>query len=508
VSFLQGRILALTTEKERHLAHQEAELAHQASRLKSDFVATMSHEIRTPMNGIIGIADLLHEMELPPAAAHYVKVLRQSGGGLMTVLNDVLDLSKIEAGKLEIESGPIQTQSLIDDCVCAVGFHKGLNQIRLYADIEPSVPETFTGDANRIRQILVNYLNNAIKFTGQGVVCLRVTWESGRIRFRVTDTGKGLSAEQQARLFEPYSQAGPDIARTFGGTGLGLAISRQLAELMQGQVGVESEPGRGATFWLSLPCSQQGTVSTPRSVGRDETAWVELDILDPLLRRALTHRLHAWKIPWRIAQPSAMTTTLCLTDRPASVLPGQGNWVLISPHKPESIAGLRWLRFPLLFCGLQDLLLASPMTPPRPAPEALRPDWSCIRVLVVEDNPTNQLVIRGLLKHFGILADLAEDGRQGMLRACRLQGFYDLILMDFEMPNMDGLEATSRIRQWEQPRNRHTRIIGLSAHALADKRQAALDAGMDDFLEKPVRMAQLEQLLCAHFEIGQARGSL
>jgi len=379
-------------------ATREAEMAAQS---KSEFLAMMSHEIRTPLNGIIGMTSVLSAKELGSVERDCVDTIRNAGETMLAIIADVLDFSKIEAGRLQLESTEFDISKAIEDTLQIVQGLAERKSLRLTIQIDPRLPKTVQGDGVRLRQILLNLLSNAIKFTPTGEIKLRAdllssTKEESELRFSVTDQGIGITEEQQARLFQPFSQADASTTRLFGGTGLGLAICKRLAELMGGAIGVESQFGGGSSFWFTIRVFR-------------------CDNPDP--------------------------------SRQA--------------RAPEIRQG----------GAIQE---------------------KAFRILLVEDNAINQKVAVLMLKGIGYRADVAKNGVEA-LQAIASEN-YDLVLMDCLMPEMDGFEATRRIRS-QGGYGAQLRIIAMTASAFAHDREACLAAGMNDYLSKPVREAELEKKL-------------
>jgi len=553
LSQIEGRGAALTMhrdELERQVGVRTEQLeraknaAEAASRAKSAFLATMSHEIRTPMNGVLGMTEMLLGTHLTEAQRNYTRLVKRSGEHLLVIINDILDFSKIEAGKLTIEYINFNLWDLLEDIHTVYTPQAQAKGIGLDFDIANDIPVAICGDPNRLRQIMANLLGNAIKFTEQGRIVARVrvaseTSQDVMLRFEVIDTGIGISREARGRLFEAFSQADDSTTRKFGGTGLGLAISKQLVELMGGAIGVDNAAGhpnrQGSVFWFTVSFDKRRV--DPDAPGGQQHGLDGMRVLvvdeDETTRIALERHLGAWDLACegaasaraaldrlgtraRAGQPfDAAIVNMELTQSSglllaatikADPLTRPTRIILLSPERVAADpvqrreAGVAYqLIEPARAADLFACLGTRPRGVTAPAAQFLPPPRPAggeaaarvRRVLLAEDNPVNVEVAKAMLESLGLQAQVARNGLEA-LEAVRSKTF-EAVLMDCQMPVMDGFAATAEIRRGEQDagRPRTLPIIAITANALQGDREACLAAGMDDYLSKPFTQAQL-----------------
>jgi two-component system sensor histidine kinase/response regulator len=532
-----GRDITDGKRAQAALADANASLV-EALRAKSEFMANMNHELRTPLNGVLGVSSLLADTHLDDEQREYVEALRVSGESLMAVIEDILDFSKLEAGKLALEREPVELRALLEEVCSIVAVSQPGRAVEVIAAVPPGMPTAVWGDHKRLRQILMNLTNNAVKFTEAGEVGVAVTWAAGEaaseieLRFEVVDTGIGIDPEKQRTIFESFSQADGSTTRRYGGTGLGLTIARQLVALMGGEIGVHSTPGVGSTFWFTLPTAV-ATPGSPRRLPETLQAARALIVDDKATnQRVLSGYLAEWGMAThseadpdralaalREAARSPQPYRVALIDyrldggktaegliealfadpalRPTAIL------LMVAArdqHAAAAIPGVTGVvAKPVRHVQLYDELVRLDTTPSIEAAATATTEsgpgpgaGSAPRVLVVEDNEINQLVAVRMLEQRGLTVEVAANGREAL--EMHATTTYDAIFMDCQMPELDGYDTTRAIRSREGDGAR-TPIVAMTASTLPGDNERCLAAGMDYFTGKPIRPASLDHII-------------
>jgi len=518
--FVLASVIDITERKHAEEMRLQRDRALDASQLKSQFVATMSHELRTPLNAIIGTAELLSATNLDQHQRTLVETIDQSAEALLSVISSILDFSKIEAGKIDLEARDFELESVVAGAAAVLAPQARDKGLTLHAYVDPLIPPTLRGDQHRLRQILLNLIGNAVKFTARGHVVARAlpaetSSRYARVRFEVQDTGIGIGEQTLAKLFEPFVQADSSASRTYGGTGLGLSISKRLVALMDGEIGVTSEPGAGSLFWFTARFGRPSAAGSTRHIYGARALVMSSD---ELFCDIVSRYVVSWGIPVLCqGDPARALEEVHARNAAKNAHDAAADWVAIvdgeydaasaalDALRGSAVFGLpriitigrqerlgKPFRQSQLFDRIAEALGEGAELPAYAAPATVGDQSAAGTVLIVEDNASLQEILVHQFAQLGLPVKIVSDGVEALEALRRAQ--FSMVFMDCHMPNMDGFTATRAIRASEEATGEHVPIVAMTANAFREDREACLAAGMDDYLSKPVRLNDLRSM--------------